>query len=99
MITNTQQNLEELEFELIDVGAEEVFKDEDGIIIYGDFQSFGAIQKALEKNGFEILKSGFDRIPTSLKTLSQEQEEEVNKLLEKIEYDDDVQNVFHNMKE
>jgi len=99
MITNTGQNLEELEFELIDAGAEEVFEDEGGIMIYGDFRSFGSIQKALEGNNFKILSSGFDRIPRTLKQLNQNQEADVNKLLEKIEEDDDVQNVFHNMKE
>ena len=99
MIANTGQDIEELEFELIDAGAEEVFEDEDGIMIYGDFPSFGNIQKALEENEFEILSSGFDRIPTTLKKLNKEQEADVNKLLEKIEDDDDVQNVYHNMQE
>ena len=99
MITNTGQDLEELEFELIDAGAEEVFEDEDGIMIYGDFPSFGAIQKALEQSKFEILSSGFERIPTTLKKLSQDQQADVNKLLEKIEEDDDVQNIYHNMQD
>ena len=98
MITNTGQDIEELEFELIDAGAEEVFEDEGGIMIYGDFPSFGNIQKALEENEFEILSSGFDRIPTTVKKLNEEQEADVNKLLEKIEDDDDVQNVYHNMQ-
>jgi len=99
MIANTGQDIEELEFELIDAGAEEVFEDEGGIMIYGDFPSFGNIQKALEENKFEILSSGFDRIPTTVKKLTEEQEADVNKLLEKIEDDDDVQNVYHNMQE
>ena len=99
MIANTGQDLEELEFELIDAGAEEVFEDEDGIMIYGDFPSFGAIQKALEQSKFDILSSGFERIPTTLKKLSQDQQADVNKLLEKIEEDDDVQNVYHNMQD
>ena len=68
-------------------------------MIYGDFPSFGNIQKALEENKFEILSSGFDRIPTTVKKLTEEQEADVNKLLEKIEDDDDVQNVYHNMQE
>jgi YebC/PmpR family DNA-binding regulatory protein len=99
MIANKGQDIEELEFELIDAGAEEVFLDEGGIIIYGDFPSFGNIQKALEEKNYEILSSGFDRIPNTLKQLSTEHMEDVYKLLEKIEEDDDVQNVFHNMKE
>jgi YebC/PmpR family DNA-binding regulatory protein len=90
---------EQLELELIDFGAEEVFTDEEGIHIYAPFESFGAIQKELESRGIEILSSGFDRIPQVSKDLSPEQMEEVEALLEKIDEDDDVQNVFHNMKE
>ena len=90
---------EEIELEMIDFGAEEVFEDEDGLHIYAPFESFGAIQKELESRGIEILSSGFDRIPQVTKELSSEQVEEVEKLLEKIEEDDDVQNVFHSMKE
>ena len=99
MIANKGQDLEELEFELIDAGAEEVFEDEEGIMIYGDFPNFGNIQRSLEEHNFEILSSGFDRIPTTLKKLNEAQEADVNKLLEKIEEDDDVQNVYHNMQE
>ena len=90
---------EELELDMIDFGAEEVFTDEDGIHIYAPFESFGAIQKELESRDIEIVSSGFDRIPQVTKELSAEQVEEVEKLLEKIEEDDDVQNVFHTMKE
>ena len=92
-------DVEELEFDMIDFGAEEVFEDEDGLHIYAPFESFGAIQKELESRELEILSSGFDRIPQVTKELKQEQVEDVEKLLEKIEEDDDVQNVFHNMKE
>tara|TARA_R110001592_G_scaffold109429_1_gene305167 strand:+ start:402 stop:1124 length:723 start_codon:yes stop_codon:yes gene_type:complete len=88
---------EELELELIDYGAEEVFVDEDGIIIYAPFESFGSIQKYLEENNKEILSSGFERIAQITKQLTPEQEADVNKLLEKIEEDDDVQNVYHTM--
>lgn len=90
---------EELELDLIDFGAEEVFTDEDGLLIYAPFESFGAIQKELESRGIEILSSGFDRIPQVTKELAPEEAEEVETLLEKIEEDDDVQNVFHSMKE
>ena len=90
---------EELELDMIDFGAEEVFADEEGLHIYAPFESFGAIQKELESRGIEIRSSGFDRIPQVTKELSAEQMEEVEVLLEKIEEDDDVQNVFHNMKE
>ncbi len=90
---------EELELDMIDFGAEEVFVDEDGLHIYAPFESFGAIQKELEARKVEILSSGFDRIPQVTKELSPEQMQEVEKLLEKIEEDDDVQNVFHSMRE
>ena len=93
------QDPEQLEFELIDFGLEELFVDDDGIIIYAPFENFGAIQKELENRSIEILSSGFDRIPNTMKSLSRDQVEEVEKLLEKIEEDDDVQNVYHNMEE
>jgi len=90
---------EELEFELIDFGAEEIFVDEDGIHIYAPFENFGAIQKELESRKIEILSSGFERIPQVAKELNEEQIADVEKLLEKIGDDDDVQNVYHTMKE
>ncbi|SHI51675.1 DNA-binding regulatory protein, YebC/PmpR family [Mesonia phycicola] len=90
---------EELELEFIDFGAEEVFDDEDGILIYAPFESFGAIQKELEDREIEILSSGFERIPTTTKKLSEEEVADVEKLIEKIEEDDDVQNVYHTMEE
>ena len=90
---------EELELEFIDYGVEEVFEDEDGILIYAPFESFGAIQSALEEKQIEILSSGFERIPQVTKELDEQQTADVDKLLEKIEEDDDVQNVYHNMKE
>ena len=90
---------EELELELIDYGAEEVFVDEDDILIYAPFESFGAIQSALEEKDIEILSSGFERIPQVTKKLTPDQIEDVEKLLEKIEEDDDVQNVYHTMEE
>ncbi len=90
---------EELELDMIDFGAEEVFIDDDGILIYAPFECFGAIQKELESRGIEILSSGFERIPQVTKELTPEQVEDVEKLLEKIEEDDDVQNVYHTMKE
>ena len=83
--------------ELIDYGAEDIGVDEDAIMIYGPFESYGALQKKLEDDGVEILESGFDRIPTDTKELDQESTAEVEKLIEKLEEDDDVQNVFHTM--
>ena len=96
-IKNNNIDLENLELYLIDFGVEEVFKEEDGILIYGPFDSFGEIQKALESMDKEIISSGFDRIPKTIKKVSEEEKIEIEKLLEKIENDDDVQNIFHNM--
>jgi YebC/PmpR family DNA-binding regulatory protein len=92
-------DMEELELELIDFGVEEIFQDEDGCMIYAPFESFGSIQNYLENNNLEILSSGFERIPQVTKSLTTEQVADVEKLLEKIEEDDDVQNVYHTMSE
>ena len=92
-------DIENLEFDLIDFGVEEVFEEDTSILIYGPFDSFGEIQKELESKKIEIISSGFDRIPNNLKEISNEDRDENEKLLEKIENDDDVQNVFHNMKD
>ena len=78
-------DVEELELEFIDYGVDEVFVDDDGILLYASFENFGAIQKELEQRNIAILSSGFERIPTTTKSLSPEQSEEVEKLLEKIE--------------
>ena len=92
-------DLENLELELMDFGVDEFAPDETEIILYGLFESFGSIQKYLEENGLEIISSGFERIPNDMKSLSPEDQADVEKLLEKIENDEDVQNVFHNMQE
>ncbi len=98
-IAPSDLDLEELELELIDFGVEEVFEDEEGIHIYAPFESFGAIQKELESRELEIISSGFDRMAQVTKELNEEQVADVEKLLEMIEEDDDVQNVYHNMQE
>lgn len=90
-------DLEELELELIDFGTEEVFEEEDAIVIYAPFESFGTLQKELESRDIEILSSGFERIPQTTKKLTPEEEADVEKLLEKLEEDEDVQNVYHTM--
>ena len=93
-----KMDLEEFELELIDFDVEEVFEDEDGILVYAPFEQFGAIQKYLEENNLEILSSGFERIPTSTKKLNEEEVIDVEKLLEKLEDEEDVQNVYHSME-
>ena len=93
-------DLEEFELEMIDYGADEIFEDEENhVIIYGAFESFGAIQKYLEDNHYEMVSGEFERIPLDTKELTEEQRETVDKLLEKLEEDDDVTNVYHNIKE
>ncbi len=102
-------DIEELELELIDFGADEVFVDEfenkdgdteDVITIYGEYTAFNNIQKYLEDKGFELVSAGFDRFPNGeMKHLTAEERVELDKLLEKLEEDDDVQNVFHNLAE
>ncbi len=97
-INPTDLDVDEIELEFIDHGVEEVFKDEDGIVLYAPFEYFGIIQKELEKRNFEILSSDFERIPQAVKQLSIDKQKEVLQLIEKIEDDEDVQNVYHSMK-
>ena len=94
-------DLDELELELIDFGVEElgVDEEENTIIIYSDFNEAINMQKYLEENGFEIQAMEFVRIPNDTKQLTEEQRESVQKLIDKIEEDEDVQNVFTNMAE
>ena len=92
-------SLDDLELELIDYGVDELEHDEDEIILYGAFEENANIQKYLEDNGFEIVSSEFERIPHELKDVTPDQRAAIEKLLEKLEEDEDVQNVFHNMKE
>ena len=101
-------DLEELELELIDSGVDEIFEDTDedengvehtSVMVYAPFESFGKIQAYLEENNIEIISSGFERIPQVTKKVTPEQAEDVEKLLEKLEEDDDVQNVYHTMEE
>jgi YebC/PmpR family DNA-binding regulatory protein len=92
-------SLDELELELIDFGMEEMEDDGEGhLIIQVSFSDFGAMQKALEDRKMEIVNAELQRIPTTFVELTEEQEEEVNKLIELLEDDDDVTNVWHNIK-
>lgn len=93
-------DLEELELDLIDFGVDEIEYDEEdnAIVLYGEFQFYSAIQKYLEENEYEIHSAEFERIPNDYKDVTDEQRVQLEKLLEKFEEDEDVQNVFHNMK-
>ena len=91
-------DMEELELELIDFEVEEIFDDEEGIIIYAPFEQFGSIQSYFEENNIEILSSGIERITTTTKKLSETEQADVEKLLERLEEDEDVQKVYHSME-
>jgi Uncharacterized conserved protein len=85
--------------ELIDFGCDDVFADGEEVMIYGLFESYGAIQKYIEENNFELISGGFERIPVGeLKEVTPEQRIELDKLIDKFENDEDVQNVYHTMK-
>lgn len=95
---NPEIALEDLELNLMDFEAE-LEQDEEEWIIYGAFDQFSNIQKFLEDSGLEIVSAEFERIPNDYKEVTPEQREAIEKLLDKFEDDEDVQNVFHNMKE
>lgn len=90
-------DVEELELELIDHGAEDIQQEEGEIIVTAAFADFGSMQKALEKMNINVISSELQRIPLSFAEVNEAQEEEVMKLIEFFEEDDDVQNVFHNL--
>ena len=92
-------SLDDLELELNDYGVDEIDFDEEEneVVLYGEFKSYSDIQKYLEENGFEIHSAEFERIPHELKEVTEEQRVLLNKLLDKFEDDEDVQNVFHNL--
>ena len=90
-------SIEDLELELIDYGVDELEVEEGEILLYGEFKSYSDIQSYLEENGFEIHSAEFERIPHDTKELDEEQRTQIEKLLDKFEEDEDVQNVFHNM--
>lgn len=90
-------DLEELEFELIDAGLEEFQVDEDTVYAYGDYTNFGTLSAAFEENGIEITKANLQRIPTTPQEFSDEQMEEIEKMLDKLEDDEDVQAVYTNI--
>jgi len=92
-------DIEELELEMIDFGVQEIFAEDENVIIYGDFEAFGPIQKYLEENNFELVSAEFERIPSETKELNEEQMAVIEKLLGKFDEDEDVTNVYHNMKE
>ena len=91
-------DLEELELELIDYGIDELFTVDDEVYVYAPFDNFGLIQRKLESKSINILSSEFERIPINTLELDELNIEEVNKLINLIEEDSDVLNVFSNLK-
>lgn len=98
IVRKPELDIEEFELSMMDFDAE-IDADDEEVIIMADFTAFGPIQKYLEDNGLEIKSFKLDRIPKELKTLTDEQRAEVNVLLDKINDDEDVTNVYHNMEE
>jgi YebC/PmpR family DNA-binding regulatory protein len=90
-------DLDELELDLIDAGAEDIERNEDEIVIYTKFTEFGHMQKFLESKGLEAKSSELHYIPNATKELPENQQDEVLKLVEVLENDDDVQTVYHNL--
>ena len=90
-------DIEELELELIDHGLEELKTEDEWAMLYSPFEDFGALQKALEERNIEVENAELVRIPSHTKKLTDEEVEDVIKLIEKMEEDEDVVNIFHNM--
>lgn len=90
-------NIEELELELIDAGLEETEVEGDEMVITASFENFGAMQKALESRGLTIVSAELQRLPTSTVQVTDEEKAQVEHLMEKLEEDDDVQNVYSNL--
>lgn len=98
-IKNEGQDLEELELELIDFGLEEIGEDAEGnITIRTPYEEFGTMAKALEDKGITPLSAELTRIPTTTVELPEEQAKEVLELIDRLEQDEDVQKVYHNLK-
>ena len=90
-------DVEELELELIDAGLEEIEENEGTIYVYGDYTNFGTLNDAFENLNIEVTKASLQRIPTSPQDFSEEQMEEIEVLIDKLEDDDDVQAVYTNV--
>ena len=88
---------EELEFELIDAGLESMENEEERLIAYAEFTQYGNLSKALDEKGVDVTKATLERIPNRPVEFTEEQLEEIEKMLDKIEEDDDVQHVFTNV--
>ena len=92
-----EMDLEEMELELIDYGLEEIDEVEGTIFIYSDYTNFGTLAKALEEKNISVKKAGLKRIPNTPVEFTEEQMNDIEKMLDKMEEDDDVQAVYTNI--
>lgn len=92
-----EMNIEEMEFELIDAGLEEIFEEEGKVFVHGDYTAFGTLSSALEELKIDVEKSSLERLPTSPVSFTDEQLVDIEKMLDKIDDDDDMQQVFTNI--
>ncbi|MDL0088586.1 YebC/PmpR family DNA-binding transcriptional regulator [Campylobacter gastrosuis] len=97
-VAKTNQNLEDLELELIDFGLTELESGDESLYIYGDYESFGTLSEGISKLNLELKKGVLEYIPNSTISLSEEQMSDIERLLDKLEDDDDVQAVYTNIE-
>ncbi len=90
-------DMEELELELIDYGLDDIDENEGELFVYTAFEDFGNMQKALEIKGIETISADMQRFAMSTTEITPEQEEDINKMIDRMEEDDDVNQVYHNM--
>lgn len=92
------KDLESLELELIDFGLQEIWEEDGFVYLYSGYEDFGGMTKALEDRSIEIVSSELTRVPLNTVELTEEQEQKVMALIDRLEDDEDVQSVYHNMK-
>jgi YebC/PmpR family DNA-binding regulatory protein len=97
-IATPEGDLDDFELEMIDHGLEEIFATEDGLLLYSSFKQFGDLQKALEARGVEVKSAAPQRMANNFVAVTEEQEAEIQKMVDRLEEDDDVQTVFTNMQ-
>jgi len=90
-------DLEELELELIDAGLEDIEEEEGIVLVTGDYTSFGTLNESLEEMGVEITKANLERMANTPVEITEEQQADIDKILERLEDDEDVQKVFTNL--
>ncbi len=96
-IKKPEMDIEELELEMIDYGWESYEEDEETLYVYGDYKDFGSLNEGFEKLGIEVVKATLQRIPNSPKEVNDEEMVDLEKLIEKLEDDEDVQTVYTNL--